>query len=305
MKLANLAAAAACCAAAFPTVVFARGTFVVEHDVQPHVLDKKIQTSAIPHGGGKVVPDVRFFGYEFGEDPKDPFFLPDPGFLADPGSGLTAGSTLGFNVARHLAYWNGAGRVSFSTPSGGETLRFNFGFSDVTVGGTSAPQPGFAIGTVAADGTLHRHLNTFLQGPSGGGAPADGVYFTNIRLVSSAGTVTPSDALYLIFNNDATESQFDAALQYVSNPLPGDANFDGAVNLQDFNILASNFGATDRFWYQGDFNGDLRVNLQDFNLLASHFGQTNASPGVTVPEPTSFALVSALASLLIVRRRRT
>jgi hypothetical protein len=194
--------------------------------------------------------------------------------------------------------------VSFSTPSGGETLRFNFGFSDVTVGGTSAPQPGFAIGTVAADGSLHRHLNTFLQGPPGGGAPADGVYFTNIRLVSSAGSIAPSDALYLIFNNGATEAQFDAALQYINNPLPGDANFDGAVNLQDFNILASNFGATERFWYQGDFNGDLRVNLQDFNLLAGHFGQNNATPGAAVPEPSSAALVSALVSPLLLARRR-
>jgi len=301
----NNFAAAACCAVAFPTVVRAQAPFVIDNDVQPRVLAGKIVTDAIDDATGDVTPDVRHFGYAFGEDPKDPYFLQDPGFEALAGSGLPAGSVLSFNVDRHLAYWDGTGPVSFTTSPTGETLRFNLGLDDVTIGGSTGQQPGLTIATVAPGGTLHRHLNTFLQGPGGGGAPADGVYFTNIRLVSSAGSVAPSDALYLIFNNGATESQFDAALQYVSNPLPGDANFDGAVNLQDFNILASNFGTTDRFWYQGDFNGDLRVNLQDFNLLAGHFGQTNASPGIAVPEPTLFALVSALASLLMARRRRT
>jgi hypothetical protein len=304
MKLANLAAAAACCAAAFPTVVFARGTFVVDNDVQPRVAGGKIVTDAIDDASGGVTPNVRHFGYEFGEDPKDPYFLQDPGFVALAGSGLPGGSVLSFNVERHLAYWNGAGRVSFTTPPSGETLRFNLGPSDVTIGGASAPQPGFAIATVGPDGTLHRHLNTFLQGPAGGGTPVSGVYFTNVRLLSSAGSVAPSDALYMIFNNGASKSSFDAALHYLTEPLPGDANFDGAVNLADFNILAANFGAADRFWYQGDFNGDGRVNLQDFNLLAGHFGQNNATPGAAVPEPSSAALVSALVSPLLLARRR-
>ena len=307
MKPLTLAAGATCaaCAAAIPSIASAQGSFVIEHDVQPRVVDNRIETDAVPHGGGSPVPDVQYFGYEFGEDPKDPFFLADPGFDAEPGSGLPGGSVLSFSVDRHLAYWNGAARVSFTTPPGGETLRLNFGLSEVTVGGTSAPQPGFAIGTVAPDGSLHRHLNSFLQGPGGGGTPATGVYFTNIRLVSSAGSVAPSDSLYMIFNNGAPEAQYEAALEYLSDPLPGDANFDGAVNLSDFNILAANFGASDRFWYQGDFTGDGRVNLQDFNVLAGRFGQTNAPPGTAVPEPSSATLVWALASLVLVRRRKT
>src|SRR5687767_1269327 len=194
-------ATGALCALAIPSLAYARGTFVIEHDVQPHVVNDRIETDAVPHGGGGVVPDVQHFGYEFGEDPKDPFFLADPGFDAEPGSGLPGGSQLGFNVARHLAYWNGAGRVSFTTPPNNETLRFNFGADDVTVTGTSGPQNGFSIGTIAPDGSLHRHLNTLLQGPNASTDPTDGVYFTNIRLTSSSPSIAPSDSLYMIFNN--------------------------------------------------------------------------------------------------------
>jgi hypothetical protein len=55
--------------------------------------------------------------------------------------------------------------------------------------------------------------------------------------------------------------------------LAGDANRDATVNLADFNILASNFGLSNRTFSQGDFNYDTLVNLADFNILAGQFGQ--------------------------------
>lgn len=58
--------------------------------------------------------------------------------------------------------------------------------------------------------------------------------------------------------------------------LLGDANHNGVVNLQDFNILASNFGQTNRDFTQADFNYDTIVNLADFNILAARFGATVA-----------------------------
>jgi hypothetical protein len=54
--------------------------------------------------------------------------------------------------------------------------------------------------------------------------------------------------------------------------LNGDANRDRRVNLADFNILAANFGQSNRTFSQGDFDYSGNVNLSDFNLLASRFG---------------------------------
>src|SRR5688572_3669221 len=58
--------------------------------------------------------------------------------------------------------------------------------------------------------------------------------------------------------------------------LAGDANRDRRVNLSDFNILASNFGQSNRTFSQGDFNYSGNVNLADFNILASRFGASLA-----------------------------
>jgi hypothetical protein len=60
--------------------------------------------------------------------------------------------------------------------------------------------------------------------------------------------------------------------------LQGDANHDRRVNLADFNILAGNFGGTNKTFSQGDYNYDGRVNLQDFNILAGRFGNVLAGP---------------------------
>ena len=64
--------------------------------------------------------------------------------------------------------------------------------------------------------------------------------------------------------------------------LKGDANRDRRVNLQDFNVLAGNFGQPNRTFSQGDFNYDGQTNLADFNLLAARFGQALA-PAAAAP----------------------
>ncbi len=65
--------------------------------------------------------------------------------------------------------------------------------------------------------------------------------------------------------------------------LNGDADRDGRVNLNDFNILAGNFGQSGRTFSQGNFNYDLagNVGLDDFNILAARFGTVLAASGRT------------------------
>jgi hypothetical protein len=87
---------------------------------------------------------------------------------------------------------------------------------------------------------------------------------------------------------------------------------DGAVNLDDFNVVASNFGQSSMNWQQGDFTGDGNVNLDDFNLLASNFGVSAGAAGPTaqdwselgaaVPEPGLPLVILGVAALAVRRR---
>ncbi len=72
----------------------------------------------------------------------------------------------------------------------------------------------------------------------------------------------------------------------------GDANLDSAVNLQDFNRLAANFGQSSRDWVHGDFNYNGIVNLADFNLLAGNFGESDG------PDPGEYYTYEELEKML-------
>ena len=57
--------------------------------------------------------------------------------------------------------------------------------------------------------------------------------------------------------------------------LPGDANGDDTVNVQDFLILSRNFNRSDDVSEEdGDFNGDGAVNVQDFLILSRNFNRS-------------------------------
>ena len=88
--------------------------------------------------------------------------------------------------------------------------------------------------------------------------------------------------------------------------IPGDADFDGDVDLDDFDILAENMylnvtGGSS----QGDFNKDGYVDIGDFSILALNIGQypdaEESLPGV--PEPAT-AVFLALSLIAVKRWRR-
>jgi len=95
-----------------------------------------------------------------------------------------------------------------------------------------------------------------------------------------------------------------------ANILPGDANFDGTVNIFDINQISSNWSgaAVVGNLTPGDVNGDGIVNIFDINLVSSNWGSSGgggSGGGATaVPEPATLflAAMSALALCLVARR---
>ena len=74
--------------------------------------------------------------------------------------------------------------------------------------------------------------------------------------------------------------------------LRGDADNNGRANLDDFNVLAANFGQSNRDFTQGDFDYSGNVNLNDFNILASNFGQTLAAPSTSTTSSNGTSVFS-------------
>ena len=83
--------------------------------------------------------------------------------------------------------------------------------------------------------------------------------------------------------------------------LPGDANLDGTVDVNDLTVVLTNFGATGAVWSQGNFNYDGRVDLDDLTILLAEFGQTVAAPrsAAAVPEPAAIVLLGIGAIALL------
>ena len=90
--------------------------------------------------------------------------------------------------------------------------------------------------------------------------------------------------------------------------LPGDANEDGRVDINDLTIVLSNYGQTGTTWSQGEFTGDGRVDINDLTIVLAHYNQsTGSSAGYVsaVPEPGALglALAAALVGLMACARR--
>jgi hypothetical protein len=79
-----------------------------------------------------------------------------------------------------------------------------------------------------------------------------------------------------ITDNVNNQMTGDAALDFFF--LNGDPNRDRHVNALDFNILASNYGASTTTFQMGDFNYDGHIDSMDFSLLASRYNMFLAPP---------------------------
>ena len=76
-------------------------------------------------------------------------------------------------------------------------------------------------------------------------------------------------------------------------PLPGDANLDGRVDINDLTIVLANYNQTSGMsWSTGDFNLDGTVDINDLTIVLANYNQTLGSGSVaSVPEPSTVVLL--------------
>ncbi len=124
-------------------------------------------------------------------------------------------------------------------------------------------------------------------------ALADGQYTAD---ASWAQTVTP--AQYGVIP-PTIPGEIDNPAMILEN-LPGDANGDGRVDINDLTIVLANYNTSgsplDVTYSEGDFNGDGRVDINDLTIVLAHYNQSigsSAADMAAVPEPGSLALVAA------------
>ena len=75
--------------------------------------------------------------------------------------------------------------------------------------------------------------------------------------------------------------------------LPGDANLDGTVDINDLTIVLAHYGQTGMTWGQGEFTGDGTVDINDLTIVLANYNKSaGASAGMAaVPEPSCLVLL--------------
>ncbi len=91
--------------------------------------------------------------------------------------------------------------------------------------------------------------------------------------------------------------------------IPGDANGDGRVDINDLTIVLAHYGQTGQSWADGEFTGDGTVDINDLTIVLAHYNQSTASSAgnpSAVPEPAGLVLLvcGGLAALAAALRRR-
>ena len=224
----------------------------------------------------------------------------------------SAGSGATFDPAGNSATFSGP----LSGP-GGLTLSDSLGTGTLNLTGNNS----YGGLTTVGSGKLSLSVAAGAAWPvlSGGGANVQGGELVFNYASASDPLASVEAALQSGFHNGWASGQIYSttaaggglALGYVDNgastitvglALPGDANLDGRVDVNDLTIVLSNFGrATGMTWGGGDFNYDGRVDINDLTILLSNFGRTLAAAPAevgAVPEPAT--LVSAGAGVAAV-----
>ena len=127
------------------------------------------------------------------------------------------------------------------------------------------------------------------------GAVPSGFYLYEATGINSSGSICG-----YTYNGQTGASADFRAFALIAT-LPGDANLDGKVDINDLTIVLAHYGQTGEAWQQGEFTGDGTVDINDLTIVLAHYNDSAGSSAgamAAVPEPTIAALaLSALAAL--------
>ena len=92
--------------------------------------------------------------------------------------------------------------------------------------------------------------------------------------------------------------------------IPGDANYDGKVDINDLTVVLAHYNQSGMTWSQGEFTGSGTVDINDLTIVLAHYNQgvgSSAAGVAAVPEPSTIAIAAAalLGLLACCRRKRT
>lgn len=316
-------------------------------DILAYQQNGKIQVNRMDvDSSTPAVPASRVFAENFTGSAGAGYSTSAPGWNTVAAFPLPASMELRFSLVPdpildlNLAYWDGNGDVNFGAPAGGTGLIVSKGVGpgtflesvargqNTTVNGyvrtatasstpIYSPSLGAVIDTTSASGTIHRHLGFLLRAGDDlvrydlDPVPADGIYLLPIQFHMD--TLADSDVSWILFSLNKPLSTRNQAAAWVSehleNPLLGDADLDGDVDLSDLATLAGHYGyASGATWFSGDFDNDSDVDLNDLSALAANYGLGEAQAMAdfhamaAVPEPAG--ALSLCAALLVMGRRR-
>jgi hypothetical protein len=283
--------------------------------IRVDVLDNRLVASH-PLGPGQFAPPV------FGEaDEEGDFFtvasLPGLGstiLWQLPGLeifGMSSTSTLSIEVLarpvvdstptehRVLWYWDPVTEEAGASPAPFHLL--GTGMRSLTLQPTAQtpPSPFRLANSMAGQTGFHNHGLLSYGLDDDNSAPA-GVYGFFARLTSNQ--YAPSDPFLLVFNYATDyDSSIPASLEiFHSGTLAGDFDLDDDVDGRDFLVWQRLFGSTTRTVADASLNGI--VDAPDLEIWQQNYGDDFSAltiAAVSLPEPSSLALLSALAFAML------
>ena len=142
------------------------------------------------------------------------------------------------------------------------------------------------------------------------GSTESGWYYTKVRAwtgnfnsyaaaVAGGASFAETDAFltHFAYELDPNVGDFGNMASMILRPyLPGDANQDGKVDINDLTKVLTSYNQSGTTWTQGDFNGDGKVDINDLTIVLAHYNQSLGTSAGTapVPEPSTVVLLAAL-----------